>query len=102
MSELVDVSELRGRLIDAYMRYDEKEYVKPGYNRHAMAICLGRVDEVVADVERGTPVRAAICAGFNGRLATALLKSVGEPRWTLDDQNRRWSYAPVTDAGAAS
>jgi hypothetical protein len=50
------------------------------HNRYALGQYLLRVDEIAADVRAGSSPRAAILAGFSGRLADACLKAIGEPK----------------------
>jgi len=91
-------TELRIRLIHAVTRYDERESRKRHYNVYALGQYLKRVDEVCADIRRGAPARAAICAAFNGRLLNHMLKAAGE-KPASDAEARgdgHWSYAPVT------
>lgn len=68
---------LRAKLVSALTQYDVRQAAKPGYNPHALAQYLARIDDVIADIEAGADVRAAIVAGFSGRLATAALKAAG-------------------------
>lgn len=83
-------------LTAAIMEYDREESKKKSYNRYAMPILLGRVADVVADIERGADVRQAILAGFNGRVADKALKSVGLPRAAGEEKRGAGVYRPIT------
>lgn len=81
-------------LVHAVTEYDRKESTKRYYNIHALAIYIGRVNDVEADIESGVPLRAALLRGFNGRLLDAVLKAVGEPRFTKDEMlNQSITYS---------
>lgn len=55
------------------------QWDKRQHNHHAGAIALLRLDEVLAEVAAGKPLRQAIVDGFNDRLRDRLLKAIGEP-----------------------
>ena len=76
---------LRRYMEDAISRHDIQESRKAGYNVHAMAQYETRLKEVMKDIENGAPIRDAIVAGFNGRLANALLKVAGQSAYTHED-----------------
>ena len=40
------------------------------HNRYALGVYLMRVDDILADIQSGTPANAAIDAQFTGSLAT--------------------------------
>ena len=69
--------DIKRKLIDAATAYDIQQAKKPHYNHYALGQYFMRIDEVVADIERGAPVNQAICRGFNGSLAKRLCKAVG-------------------------
>jgi hypothetical protein len=91
---------LHARMAMAVTAYDRAESVKPSYNIYALPQLLGRVAEVMADVDRGAPVRAAVMAAFTGRLLAAVLKGIGEPRLTSEEREAKsrsfGGYQPVT------
>ena len=76
---------IRETLIHAVTRFDAKESTKRGYNRNALGIYFNRVDDICADIENGADPRAAIVAGFSGRLADACLKACNLTAYTRED-----------------
>jgi hypothetical protein len=76
---------MKQALIDCAVRYDNKQAPKPGYNPYALPQYLTRIDEVCDDIAAGAPVRDAIVAGFTGRLAAAMLKTVKASPYTIAD-----------------
>jgi hypothetical protein len=96
-----DLARTLGAAVTTYDRKEEDRArrSKRGYhNRYALGQYLLRVDEVVADVAAGSTPRAAIVAGFTGRLADTLLRAIGEPATT--DAERRGGiegYVPASD-----
>lgn len=91
----------KDKLVHALTEYDRKQSTKRGYNRHALGIYFQRIDEVCADIENGAEPRAAIMAGFSGRVADACLRALGLPLST-DSESRggSWCYAPVIGGAA--
>lgn len=84
---------IHAALIHAATAYDRKEEKKLGYNHYALAQYLMRIDDVEADIAAGTSTRAALLAAFNGRLLDAMLKAVGEPKFTREEmQNQSYVY----------
>lgn len=77
---------LHARLAMAVTALDRKESTKPGHNRYALPQYLAAVANIVADVERGASVRAAVRAAFTGRVLVAVLRGIGEPRLTDDER----------------
>ena len=100
INQLEAVMELRDILISALLAYDRRQATRAGYNRHAIALYLERLDDVMGDIQRGAPIRDAIVAGFNGRLAQALLKATGQTAYTETDARGSGIYSPVTKANA--
>jgi hypothetical protein len=87
---------LHATLCSAALAYDDKQAKKPGHNRFALPQYLAMIDDVCADVERGADVRAAIVAGFSGRLAQAMLKAAGQSSYTeADARSGGVFYTPV-------
>lgn len=76
---------IRDTLIHAVTAYDRKESTKKGHNRNALGIYFQRVDDICADIANGADPRAAIVAGFSGRLADVCLKACNLPRYTRED-----------------
>ncbi len=85
--------DVRQQLLSAVTQYDMKEQEKAAkrgprgyYNMYALPQYLGRVSDVVKDIEAGAPVRKALTNAFTGRLLDVTLKAVGEPRSTKEEQ----------------
>jgi hypothetical protein len=75
----------KSALIHALTRYDAKQSTKRHYNRNALGIYFQRVDDIMADIERGADVRQAICAGFTGSVLAACLRALDLPKATDDE-----------------
>lgn len=86
--------ELKFRLIHGLTAYDQRQSTKRGYNRYALGIYLGRVDDICADVERGADIASAIRRGFSGAVLRAACKAAGVP--IQADDNSSMVYRPVT------
>jgi hypothetical protein len=68
---------LQEKLVHALTAYDRKQSTKRGYNPNALGIYFQRIDDVIADIDRGADPRAAIVAGFTGRVQDAALRGAG-------------------------
>ena len=89
---------MKDKLLSAVSEYDRKQAKKLGYNNYALGIYFERVDAVCADVDSGADPRAAITAGFSGRLADACLKAVGlDKTTTAENRSGAWCYAPISE-----
>lgn len=70
----------RSLLTHAVTRYDRAEAAKAArnrrayYNPYALGIYLGRVDDIMADLEKGSTLEDAVAAAFNDRLRDHVLK----------------------------
>jgi hypothetical protein len=85
-------------LVHAATDYDRKEEKKRYHNIYALSQYLERIAEVERDIERGATVRAAILAGFSGRLCDVMLRAVGEKRFTkAEDANKGIVYQPASE-----
>ena len=69
---------IQSALIHAATQYDIKEARKKYHNIYALPQYFARIDEILKDIEAGTPPRDALAAGFDGRMLSTLLKAVGE------------------------
>lgn len=85
----------RDKLISAVTQFDQKQSRKPGHNIYALPQYFERIDLIQADMERGATARAAILAGFTGRIADACLRAIGEKPYTQDEEPRSICYRPV-------
>ena len=94
---------IKSALIHAATEYDrrlEAAAVKAGryYNVHSLAHYFARIEEVCDDVDQGADLRAAILAGFSGRLCDAMLRAVKLPKATREEElNKGLTYRPVRD-----
>jgi len=87
---------LRAVIVAALTTYDRGQQNKRGYNRYALSQYFARVDEVIADIEAGADVRAAIVNGFSGAIARVVLKACGlSPYTAADAQGQSWCYRPL-------
>lgn len=67
---------LFSKLAHAVTRWDRMQAGKRGYNPNALAIYLGRVDDVARNVANGMDLTAAIDREFNDRLRDYLIRKV--------------------------
>lgn len=84
--------DIHAKLVMAVTEYDRKESTKRHYNAYALGQYLGRIQEIDADIAAGANVRAAICAGFTGRLLAVCLKAIGEPKPTDEELRGKSLY----------
>lgn len=87
---------LHDTLVTAVKEYDRKESSKASYNRYALPQYLARIADIEADVANGADLRAALVAGFCGRLLTKVLKATGCQSDTKADQMGGYVYTPVS------
>jgi hypothetical protein len=86
---------LNSKLKSFLTEYDRKESTKKHHNPYALGIYFERADDVSADVDAGADLRAAIVAGFTGRLCDFLLKKFGLSLLTKDESFGSGVYKPV-------
>jgi hypothetical protein len=85
------------QLRHAIIQYDTRQKSsRTGYNLYALPQYMKRLEEVFADIEHGADPRAAIVAGFTGRLCDRMLKAVGLPITTREEQRGGFCYSPVS------
>lgn len=91
--------DIHSQLSHAVTEYDRKESTKKYYNHYALALYLKAVQDTMAEVNSGTPVRKALTHNFNGRLLNVVLKAVGEAGATKEEQrfNKRGNPAGAAD-----
>jgi hypothetical protein len=78
------------KMLHAVTEYDRKQAPKPGYSIYALPQYLAAVQRITDDIADGHPTRQAILARLSGRLATAVLKSVGLPAITRHEARGAW------------
>lgn len=74
------------KLCSALTEWDRRQSAKRFWNPHALGIYFKRLEAVMVLVERGASWREAACCGFNDRLLSYLLKSMGEPDFTAAER----------------
>ena len=83
-------------LIHAVTGFDRRASTRKGHNPHALGIYFQRVDEICADIDNGADPRAAILAGFSGKVADACLKVLNLPISTAEEaRSGRLYYSPT-------
>ena len=89
---------IRTALVHAATRYDVRQAKGKRYNHYALAQYLNRIDEVCADIEKGSPPRDAIVAGFTGPLLNVMLKAIHTDRASNDELSGfgRYTYQPAS------
>lgn len=87
---------LPDRLFSAVVEWDRRQERRPGHNRHALGIYCQMLENVNADIARGAEPRAAIVAGFNGRMLDFVLRRLDMATSTKDEQKGSGIYKPVT------
>ena len=87
---------LQDKLVHAATAFDRRQSQSRGYNHYALAQYLGRIAEVIADIEAGREVRAALLAAFSGRLLAALLKAADLPAVAKTEPDGQLFYEPQT------
>jgi hypothetical protein len=68
---------IKNRLALAATAYDRKQSTRRHYNPYALGQYLMRIEEVIDDIDRGTPIDHALAAGFTGRLLSHLARAAG-------------------------
>lgn len=76
---------IRAKLVHAVTEFDRKASTRRGFNPYALGIYLGRVDDVIADINKGATPRKALCAGFSDRLLDHCLKAIGEKPFKIEE-----------------
>jgi hypothetical protein len=87
---------MKNQIVSLLTAYDEKQSSKKSYNRYALGIYLNQLDNVILDIELGADPRAAIVAGFNGRLLDFILRGLGMAVSSKEEQMGSGIYAPVS------
>ena len=77
----------KDKILHAVTGFDRRASTRKGHNPHALGIYFQRVDEICADIDKGADPRAAIMAGFSGRVADACLKALNLPISTANKPN---------------
>jgi hypothetical protein len=96
--------EIESKLISALTQLDAREQIRTGgtrakgYNPNALGIYFYRVEQIIADIDAGADVRAAICAGFTGRPLNVCLQALNLPSATVNERlgrGRSLFYHPI-------
>lgn len=99
-------NETHAALVSALTQFDLKQSTKPGYNKWALAIYIGRVDDIMKDVAAGADLRAAVVAGFTGQPLAVCLRALKLPSAgssELSGANKgAWHYVPCAPVGVTS
>ena len=86
----------KDKILHAVTELDRRASTRKGHNPHALGIYFQRVDEICADIDNGADPRAAILAGFSGRVADACLKALNLPLSTTEEaRGGRLYYSPT-------
>lgn len=91
--KLLTAGDVHAALSHAVTRYDREQEARAGakgshYNRYALGLYLGRVEDVAKAIKGGTPHADAINANFNGSLANRLHKALGTGGKDVDTLRR--------------
>lgn len=81
-----DPARIHAALSSALTNYDERQSRGKYYNVHALAHYFGALHRAEESVQAGSTWRAALVESFTGRLLDAVLKAIGEPKSTRDEQ----------------
>jgi len=78
---------LHSQMAHIVTAYDIKESTKRSYNRYAIGMYLGAVQEVCAELKANPNLdtRKVIIAHFNGRLCDQILRGLGFNQQTKDE-----------------
>lgn len=98
---------VRSALVHALTQFDarnERAAAKKGskryHNAYALAQYLNRIDDVMADIERGATPRDACCAAFTGLVLKSALKAIEAPEASRDELSGlgKFTYVPASQA----
>ena len=79
--------ELSRVLVSAATEYDKSQSTKPGHNPYALPQYFAAIDQVEKDhFDNGLTIREALVRNFTGRLLDVMLKAVGLPKSTREEQ----------------
>lgn len=94
------LSQIEAKLIHAVTAFDRKAATKPAYNPNALGIYFTRVSDIMADIGAGADTRAAIVAGFTGRLQSACLRELSLSKASDSESNGsgKLCYEPASRA----
>ena len=88
---------IKDKILHAVTEFDRRASAREGHNPHALGIYFQRVNEICADIDNGADPRAAILAGFSGRVADTCLKALNLPISTTEEaRSGRLYYSPVS------
>jgi len=91
-----EMKNLENQIASLLTAYDEKQSSKKSYNRYALGLYLNQLENIMLDIKLGATARAAIVAGFNGRLVDFILRGLGMSVSTKEEQMGSGIYKPVS------
>lgn len=74
------------KLLNALTEYDRRASRRKGHNRYALGHYCAALRSTAERMEAGATLRAALCRSYSGRLLHAMLRAVGEPESTREEQ----------------
>lgn len=84
--------DIENALQSALTQFDAKELARTGgsrakgYNPNALGIYFNRIADVIQDIEAGADPRAAIVAGFTGKVQAVCLKALDLNKQTENER----------------
>jgi len=87
---------LKDKISSLVVQFDQKQFGKPHHNRYALGIYLQQLDNIILDIELGAETRAALVAGYNGRLVDYVLNGLGFPVTTREEKIGSGIYQPIS------
>ena len=90
------LARIRFQLIHAVTDYDKRQSRRSGYNRYALPQYCAAVNNIMADLDSGADLRAAVCAALLGRLLSRALRELGLPDFTIAERQAQTTcYTPA-------
>jgi hypothetical protein len=86
----------RDKLISLLTQWDSKQASRKHHNPHALGIYFQQADRVILDIDLGADTRAALVAGFSGRMLDFILRGFGFQISSVAEQRGSGIYRPVS------
>jgi histidinol-phosphate/aromatic aminotransferase/cobyric acid decarboxylase-like protein len=80
----------RQLLVHVATEYDRKQALKPGYNLYALPQYLEAIHSAMDYIDLGHDPRQVLVGHFSGRLLDKMLRALGEPKSTREEQTGGW------------